>query len=81
MKRLPLCLLLASLASPRDSLSWYDRAIEFESHWDKAVRLAFGCPLTGDTPKGSCHLNKGLIDYRELRLSRKAAEKLFDLHE
>lgn len=57
------------------------RAISFERHWDVFIRELFGCTLTGPTDAEHCNVGRGKINYREFKLVREEAMKLFELRE
>lgn len=55
-------------------------AANFNEKWNQWFRTYFGCPVDA-TNISQCSLPKGRMDYKTFLDARKAAKKLFDLHE
>jgi hypothetical protein len=82
-KRLLLLLLLSHglLLAPGPYDFLLHRILEIEKHWNPFIRQAFGCPPEGETTVSTCNLARSKINYYEMRKSREAFIKLFEIKE
>jgi hypothetical protein len=57
------------------------RAVAFDTQWNRYVRRMFGCPEFGPTDETTCRPSLGAVDYASYRKARELAKPLFDLRD
>ena len=72
--------LAASLISPQSNTEISLNLADFHVHYQKFFRAYYGCKPEALTVE-ECNPTLGQVDYREFQAMRRAAIKLFDIHE
>jgi hypothetical protein len=81
MRKVIVAVLLSTQAFSQDT-ELTGRILGFEKHWHLFLKQYFGCDMSQENIHESvCRPATGSTNYKEFRLSREAAKKLFDLAE
>lgn len=79
--RIVLLLAALSVATAAPTAEEFDaRVSTFQHHWDRFLRGQWGCS-SDSVSRQDCNPSLAHTDFREFEAARKAAAKLFDLHE